>query len=152
MQQTNATGWSAERIAQLLRSETSSGFDLQSGPLFRARLVVVDINEHLLVLTAHHLVADGWSFKIIFEEICALYALLCGEATAGPAPLKVPYSTLALQRERASELRERQTRAWAERLSGAPLSVELHGRRRLDRSPDSGRLREPMSAAGATRI
>ncbi|HEX7731448.1 MAG TPA: condensation domain-containing protein, partial [Rhodanobacter sp.] len=50
-------------------------FDLETGPLFRAELVRLDEGEHVLLLSAHHLVCDGWSWWVVLRELGALYAL-----------------------------------------------------------------------------
>jgi len=60
-------------LAAFLAAETSTPFDLINGPLFRARLISLAPNEHALVLGAHHLVCDGFSFGILLNELAPLY-------------------------------------------------------------------------------
>ena len=67
--------------------EVRRPFDLAAGPLFRARLLRLDRRDHVLILTAHHLVVDGWSLGVIFRELGALYAAFAGGA---PTPLAEP--------------------------------------------------------------
>jgi acyl carrier protein len=58
----------------VIREEASLPFDLASGPLFRARLIQLSAQTHVLLLTLHHIVADAWSIRILTEELRALYA------------------------------------------------------------------------------
>ncbi|HEU5375939.1 MAG TPA: amino acid adenylation domain-containing protein [Ktedonobacteraceae bacterium] len=82
------TGLSAtEREAQvpsLCRQEARRPFDLAQGPLLRLQLLRLDTFDHLLLLSLHHILADGWSLGILFHELGALYAAFCADR---PAPL-----------------------------------------------------------------
>lgn len=70
-------------------------FDLVHGPLFRSRLIRVGKSEHLLRLTAHHVICDGWSLGIMMAEISALYsANVKGSSAILPEP--IPFSEYAL--------------------------------------------------------
>lgn len=78
----------AERSKQLdvlAQQDMTTPFDLRNGPLFRARLIKVGNDSHLLRLTGHHVVCDGWSLGIMMAEISALY----NAAKANTAP-KLP--------------------------------------------------------------
>ncbi|HVG07687.1 MAG TPA: amino acid adenylation domain-containing protein, partial [Thermoanaerobaculia bacterium] len=66
-------GW--PEVAQSLSSEESRrSFDLERGPLWRATLLRLGEEEHLLLLTLHHIVSDGWSMGVFVRELSALYA------------------------------------------------------------------------------
>jgi hypothetical protein len=84
-----------------LMGEVRRRFDLTDGPLFRARLLRLGPRDHVLILTAHHLVIDGWSIGVIIRELGALYGAFAGGA---PAPLEetpIEYADYALwQHER----------------------------------------------------
>jgi amino acid adenylation domain-containing protein len=69
-------------------------FELESGPLFRAELVCLGEREHVLLLCAHHLVCDGWSWWVIVRELGALYGLRSGAGGAAlpPAPSFADYA------------------------------------------------------------
>ncbi|MYT29118.1 MULTISPECIES: condensation domain-containing protein, partial [unclassified Streptomyces] len=104
----------------LLLAAYSRPFDLRTGPLLRALLIRRAAEEHVLLLTAHHIVTDGWSMGVLLDEICAHYdALAHGEAPA-PAPAATPYPDFAVwQRERLSgALLEDQLSYWAKQLDG----------------------------------
>ncbi|HYQ64916.1 condensation domain-containing protein, partial [Actinophytocola sp.] len=64
----------AGELDTLLDTEFSRPFDLRTGPLLRAMLVRLGPAEHVLLLTAHHIVVDGWSLRVLFAELAAEYA------------------------------------------------------------------------------
>ena len=71
------------RLAEVIESEASTPFDLVNGPLIRFTLVPDHGQDrHMLVLTAHHIVCDGWSTNILLEELGALYSARLSGATA----------------------------------------------------------------------
>ncbi len=76
-----------ERAARrLARRRRSAPFDLSSGPLLRAKLLRLDEEEHVLLLTMHHIVSDGWSMGVLVRELAALYeAFAEGRALAAAA-------------------------------------------------------------------
>jgi amino acid adenylation domain-containing protein len=113
---------SRRREAEELRSrEASRAFDLERGPLLRSTLLRLTATEHALLLTLHHIVADGWSVAVLCRELSRLYA---GDALPEPA---VQYADFAVwQREHLAGKRlERLLAYWRERLAGAPAVLEL---------------------------
>ncbi len=60
-------------IQLLLSSEVKTPFDLEQGPLFRAQIIKIGICDHLLILTAHHIICDGWSYAVILKDLACLY-------------------------------------------------------------------------------
>ena len=52
-------------------------FDLERGPLIRGRLIGVGEKEHVLLITMHHIVSDGWSMGVFSNELSTLYGGLC---------------------------------------------------------------------------
>src|SRR5205823_6140723 len=61
------------RVRDLTREETHQPFDLTHGPLVRWRLLSLAPEEHLLIITMHHIVSDGWSMAVFFRELQMLY-------------------------------------------------------------------------------
>ncbi|MBD1902823.1 non-ribosomal peptide synthetase [Trichocoleus sp. DQ-A3] len=77
----------AERQAQAQQfaiAEAQTPFDLAQPPLFRAKLLHLTAEESMLLLTLHHIVADGWSVKVLVRELTALYEAF---STGKPSPL-----------------------------------------------------------------
>jgi amino acid adenylation domain-containing protein len=120
----------ADRQAAVRRragEEAARPFDLSAGPLFRAALLRLGAEDHVLLLTVHHIVSDGWSMGVLYGELSALYeAYLVGGASPLP-DLPVQYADYAVwQRERLQgDLLERQLGYWKERLADAPALLEL---------------------------
>ncbi|HEY0505280.1 MAG TPA: amino acid adenylation domain-containing protein [Lysobacter sp.] len=85
----------AARIAAHAREVVETPFDLDHGALFRAELVRLSGDHHHLVLTAHHLVCDGWSWWVIVRELGALYTQALGHAAA-PLPAAESFADYAL--------------------------------------------------------
>ncbi len=95
-------------------------FDLETGPPFRARLLRLGADEHLLVLALHHIVGDGWSGGVLIREVGALYpAMLAGEPSPLP-PLPAQYADWALRQRDGvrGDVVEEQLAYWRERLAG----------------------------------
>ena len=63
----------AKAVAAAQEAERETPFDLGNGPLFRASLLRLTNDEHLLILNAHHLVCDGWSYNVLLAELAAIY-------------------------------------------------------------------------------
>ena len=114
-------------LHRLMEDEARARFDLERGPLFRGRLVRLGDEDHVLLLTLHHAVADGWSTGVLARELSALYAaFLRGEPDPLP-PLPVQYTDYAAwQREWVEgEVLQRQAGYWKQALAGAPELLEL---------------------------
>jgi amino acid adenylation domain-containing protein/thioester reductase-like protein len=65
------------QVADWLKKESQEPFDLNNGPLFRFSILKLEEKIHLLVLTIHHIVVDGWSVGVILQELGALYSAEC---------------------------------------------------------------------------
>ncbi|HEX2188309.1 MAG TPA: amino acid adenylation domain-containing protein [Longimicrobiaceae bacterium] len=114
----------ADRAA---REEAGAPFDLERGPLFRARLLRLAPEEHLLLLALHHAVADGPSLDVLFREVCDLYCAFARGEPSPLAPLPVGYADYAAwQRERVSGAAlDEHLAFWREALAGAPTVLDL---------------------------
>ncbi|WP_255206439.1 condensation domain-containing protein, partial [Janthinobacterium sp. BJB401] len=67
------------RAKWLAQDEAQAQFDLQTGPLLRARLIVLGEDAHVFLLTFHHIVFDGWSMGVLVREVAALYSAFVEE-------------------------------------------------------------------------
>ncbi|HEV3048877.1 MAG TPA: condensation domain-containing protein, partial [Longimicrobium sp.] len=120
----------ADREVEVRRHATAEAmrpFDLTAGPLFRAALLRLGAESHVLLLSMHHIVSDAWSTGVFFGELWALYgAYRDGRESPLPA-LPVQYADYAVwQREHLrGQVLERQLSYWRERLAGAPELLEL---------------------------
>ncbi|HHK8207073.1 TPA: amino acid adenylation domain-containing protein, partial [Serratia marcescens] len=114
----------ARQLAQRL---TEAPFDLTQGPLVRAALIRLADEEHLFLLTCHHIISDGWSTGILLRELGALYgALRRGDADPLP-PLPLQYADYAAWQRRylTPERLAAQAQYWRETLSDAPALLTL---------------------------
>jgi amino acid adenylation domain-containing protein len=121
-----ATDREAE-VRRLIQEEARRPFDLERGPLLRARLIHLAPDEHALILIVHHIVFDGWSAGVLSRELSECYgAFATGEAPRLPE-LTVQYADYAVwQRERLTgESLEQQLAYWRTQLAGAPAVLEL---------------------------
>ncbi|HEX7238857.1 MAG TPA: condensation domain-containing protein, partial [Longimicrobiaceae bacterium] len=109
-------------------AEAMLPFDLAAGPLLRTRLLRLGDRDHVLCLTLHHVVSDGWSMDVLVREVSALY----GTFSRGGAPelpeLPLQYADYALwQRNRLSgDVLDEQLAYWKRTLLGAPPLLEIH--------------------------
>ncbi|HEX7771928.1 MAG TPA: condensation domain-containing protein, partial [Pyrinomonadaceae bacterium] len=110
-----------------LREEALRPFNLERGPLIRGSLVRLAEEEHLLLLTMHHIVSDGWSLGVLFSELKTLYENFVEGTTPNLPELPIQYADFAVwQRQWLSgaEL-ERQLKYWREHLGNSPPVLEL---------------------------
>ncbi|HET7461859.1 MAG TPA: amino acid adenylation domain-containing protein, partial [Longimicrobium sp.] len=114
-------------LRRLISDEASAPFDLEQGPLFRGRLVRMAADDHVLLLTIHHIISDGWSLGVLHRELAALYAAFArGEPDPLP-PLPVQYADYAVWHRRWVEgpVLEAQAEYWTRTLAAAPELLEL---------------------------
>ncbi|MGH3622326.1 MAG: amino acid adenylation domain-containing protein, partial [Sciscionella sp.] len=113
-------------LDRVLDEELSRPFDLRHGPVFRASLIRLSEQEHVLLLSAHHIAVDGWSIGVLVDELSMLYgAGVRGEHAELPL-LPLQYADFAVwQRDRVSgPMLDEQLDYWRRRLHGvAPLEL-----------------------------
>lgn len=115
------------RLAEIEREERSRRANLALGSLFRVRLARLTQTEHLLLLTTHHITADGWSMAILRHELSVLYNAERSGAVANLDPLPIQYADYALWQRRhlVGQVLDRQADYWRSKLAGAPLTLDL---------------------------
>ena len=114
-------------IAHLANEEAQRPFNLQRGPLVRASLLRLSAKEHVLLLTLHHIVADGWSAEIFFNELDACYIARKTGIPAQLPELSVQYADYALWQQQwlQGEVLEQQLAYWRQQLAGIPPALDL---------------------------
>jgi amino acid adenylation domain-containing protein len=110
-----------------IRDDEQAPFDLYHGPLLRATVLRLAPDQHILMLTLHHVVTDGWSTGVIFDELAAEYT---GGSTGAIAPRSESVHQYidfaAWQRAWLNgETAARQLEQWRRRLAGAPVAIRL---------------------------
>ncbi|HEX3155294.1 MAG TPA: condensation domain-containing protein, partial [Candidatus Angelobacter sp.] len=132
----------AQRVTE---EEAGRGFDLSRGPLLRVGLLRLGEREHVLLLTLHHVVSDGWSVGIFLRELGRLYAAYRAGEESPLAELPIQYADFAQwQREwLQGEVLEEQLKYWREQLAGLPA---------LELPTDHARPTRPSRQAGQVRF
>lgn len=110
------------RLDAIREEEARTRFDLERGPLVRVKLVAVDEQEHLLLVTLHHIVADGWSLNILLEEFARVYAARVQDLPGPLRPLPIQYADYAAWQHSDPDApeQERQLAYWRAELGDAP--------------------------------
>jgi non-ribosomal peptide synthetase component F/thioesterase domain-containing protein len=116
----------AERDAEMDRlsfQEARRGFDLSVGPLFRASLLRVEDNEHVLLVTPHHTVADYWSIGLISNELGALYEAYSRGSEPTLPELRVQYGDYSIWQHEQTKgpVVQGELTYWKDRLKDLPL-------------------------------
>ena len=116
----------AEREAEAERiviEEAERLFDLAKGPLFRAKLVRVSGEDHVLALVMHHVVTDGWSWEVFFRELETLYEAFCKGKPLPLTDIPIQYIDFAVWQRQLLQggILGAQLSYWKEQLSSAPV-------------------------------
>lgn len=134
----SAVGWQIEEadlrlshvsqadVRRLAQAEAQKPFDLSVGPLFRVKLLQVETHDHVLAITVHHIVSDGWSIGTMLREFTQIYTAFAAGERAPLADLEFQYADYAVwQREwLQGELLERQLAYWRKQLAAVePLDL-----------------------------
>ncbi|NWD26683.1 amino acid adenylation domain-containing protein, partial [Pseudomonas yamanorum] len=114
-------------LKAIIDQQLRQPFDLNRGPLLRARLLQVAPDEHVLVLIQHHIVSDGWSMQVMVEELVASYADAAQGLANGLPDLPLQYADYAQWQRQWMDAgeRERQLNYWTARLGGDQPVLEL---------------------------
>ncbi|MGE5400587.1 MAG: amino acid adenylation domain-containing protein, partial [Ignavibacteriales bacterium] len=116
-----------EIIKQIVLEEGNRQFNLAEDKLFRARLIIIDNTDYLLLLTFHHIISDGWSIGIFTEELSVLYQAYQNNTDPQLKKVSIQYSDYALWQKQylASEKFNKALTYWKTKLAGIPLELSL---------------------------
>src|SRR5215469_5126718 len=114
----------AERLA---REEAHRPLDLGRGPLVRAQLLRLSEEDHVLLLTVHHIIFDGGSRRTLVRELRAFYEANSTGKPAALPPLKLQYADYAVWQRKHCQgaTLEKHLAYWRKQLAGSPASLEL---------------------------
>ena len=115
------------KVRALISAETRRAFNLARGPLMRAALLRLSETEHILLVIMHHIVSDGWSMVLFFQELSQIYEAFSSEERSRLAELPIQYADYAAwQRDwLKGNVQERQLAYWKEKLSGELPVLDL---------------------------
>ncbi len=121
-----------DEAQHLLRAESGAPFNLAEGPLLRARLLQLGDQDHVLLLTMHHIVSDGWSMNILVRELTALYSTFVNDIPPALPELPIQYADYAVWQKSwlTGEILDRQLTYWRTQLQQPLPLLELPADRR----------------------
>ncbi|MEG4110940.1 MULTISPECIES: amino acid adenylation domain-containing protein [unclassified Microcoleus] len=114
------------KLAHLRRQEVDRPFNLVRGPLFRSQIIKLQEQEHIVILTGHHIICDGWSWGILFPDLGAIYsARKQGLAANLPQPESfIEYAISQEENSTATEIIEAE-KYWLEQFSNTISVLDL---------------------------
>ncbi|MEH1866381.1 MAG: amino acid adenylation domain-containing protein [Nostoc sp.] len=112
---------------QLVTAEATQPFDLAHSPLIRVAVVKLKEVEHVLLLTIHHIVYDGWSMGVLMRELASIYSALCNNLSPELPELPIQYADFAIWQRKylQAEVLQTQLDYWKQELKDAPTLLEL---------------------------
>lgn len=114
------------QAAALCLSEAQRPFELERGPLLRVTVLKLAETEHIVLLTMHHIVSDGWSMGVLIQELASLYAACVHHQEPTLPALTVQYADFAAwQQQQADNWLPDQLAYWRRQLQGAPAVLSL---------------------------
>jgi len=121
------------------RADAKTSFDLAKGPLWRVKVLRVAAEEHIIIFTLHHAVADGWSMSVLVREMVQLYSAFLQGRPSPLEPLPMQYADFAIWQRQwlQGDVLKENLDYWRKQLSGAPMRLELPTDR--PRTPDGKR-------------
>ncbi|UJD76475.1 non-ribosomal peptide synthetase [Photorhabdus luminescens] len=116
-----------EQFKRLCVQEAKTPFDLARGPLIRCALIQLADEEHIFLLTQHHIISDAWSLKILESELVALYAAGLNQQPDPLPLLTIQYPDYAAWQRQvfSGEGVQAQSDYWRRTLADAPVLLEL---------------------------
>ncbi|MEL7406747.1 MAG: amino acid adenylation domain-containing protein, partial [Cyanobacteria bacterium J06558_2] len=121
------TGKKTTETQQQIEIEAQQPFDLSREELIRIKLLRLSAEEHIVLLTMHHIISDGWSIGVLVREIAVLYQALSQGKTSPLPQLPIQYVDFAAWQRQwlQGEVLERQQNYWLQQLENAPRVLEL---------------------------
>jgi NRPS condensation-like uncharacterized protein len=116
-----------QKIRVTVEEEVARPFDLEHGPLLRVKLLQLAENDHVLILTLHHIVSDGWSMPIMVDELVQLYEGYSQGREVDLPELPIQYADYAIWQRQWMEAgeKERQLAYWKAQLGEEQTVLEL---------------------------
>jgi amino acid adenylation domain-containing protein/non-ribosomal peptide synthase protein (TIGR01720 family) len=117
----------ASKLDQLIAAETWRSFDLAHGPLMQITLIQLGEQKHVLLLAQHHIISDGWSFRLLMREFLTCYDAFVNEQPVPLPELPIQYADYAVWQQQwlQGAPLERLLAYWRKQLDGAPALLNL---------------------------
>ncbi|MFK0732541.1 MAG: amino acid adenylation domain-containing protein [Gloeotrichia echinulata GP01] len=116
-----------QNIQDLIDAHAQEPFDLNTGPLFKAKLLQLQEQKYALLINMHHIISDGWSMGVFVRELRQIYTAFAQCQTPDLAPLPIQYSDYAAWQRNwlQGEVLENQINYWKHQLQDASPLLEL---------------------------
>ena len=110
-----------------MQEEAEAPFDLTKGPLLRTKLLQLAEDDHVLLLTMHHIVSDGWSVQVFIRELAFFYEGFCEGKSPVLADLMWQYTNFSVWQRQwlQGKVLAEQLGYWKQKLAGIPPVLEL---------------------------
>ncbi|MTJ47693.1 non-ribosomal peptide synthetase/type I polyketide synthase [Dolichospermum sp. UHCC 0259] len=117
----------ATEIQQLLSQEVQRPFNFSQDLMLRSCLLQISKTEYILLLVIHHIAADGWSMRILFQELSSLYTAFSQNLPSSLAELPIQYADFAQWQRQylQGDVLESSINYWKKHLTGAPELLSL---------------------------
>lgn len=117
----------ADELQSIIDQEIRTPFDLSSAPLFRPTLIEIEPNDHVLILAMHHIISDGHSFAVLYDDLERAYGAACQGLDVDWSPLPLQYADYAVWQRRWLETDASTSDRifWQEQLAGDVPALEL---------------------------
>ena len=114
------------KIAEWVKTEARTAFDLVHGPLIRAHILKQSANEHILVLTLHHIIFDGWSTHLLLSDLQACYTAACSgiKPALSPSTRLRDYVQWEASQQNAPEIAQAE-QYWLSQFANRPPDLDL---------------------------
>lgn len=115
-----------KELNSLIQNESKITFNLVTGPLIRTGMIKLDENQYILLLTAHHIICDGWSYDVMVNDLSRLYTEeVEGKKKIGQTPMQMMEYVKYLENFRMSDDYKSQKKYWLNKLNGEVSELEL---------------------------
>ncbi len=114
-------------LLRLAKLEAQHHFDLAQGPLIRTTLLRLGTNEYVLLMNIHHIIADGRSLIMFYQELATLYSTSSNGECASLPVLSTQYAEFSIQQRELVQkgIFADQLAYWKQQLMGAPTTLDL---------------------------
>jgi amino acid adenylation domain-containing protein len=115
------------KVQELILAEAQQPFDLNTSPLLRVKLLRLGEDEHIALLTMHHIASDGWSIEVLMREVSALYQAFCNGQPSPLPELPIQYADFAAWQRQwlQGTVLDTQLAYWRQQLQDAPAVLNL---------------------------
>lgn len=111
----------------IIKEELNKPFDLALGPLIRAKVIIISKKIHIITFTMHHIIFDGWSMRILMEELSTFYNAYVSKTEPSIIELPIQYADFSTWQRKwlQGEVSNSQLKYWNQVLKGIPQKLAL---------------------------